>query len=173
MHFCLERDAGSSPHVAGAAGGGYAPATSCIRTSIEVLMKRRAPLRCLTAALAVTALGLGGLVPAAAAPEPSSGAANPAVGAVPETAPPDASQALAVEAADSAADQPLGPFYVAPSQLPDSPASLLKHEASPFYLGPARAVRLGEAQSRIMYTTTDSDGAIVPVMGSFLESGSP
>lgn len=136
-------------------------------------MKLRAPLSCLTATLAVTALGLGGLVPAAAAPEPSSSSAEPAVGAVLETAPPAPSQALAIEAADRAADQPLGPFYAAPSQLPDSPASLLKHEPSPFYLGPARAVRLGEAQSRIMYTTTDSDGAIVPVTGSFLESGSP
>ena len=34
-------------------------------------------------------------------------------------------------------------------------------------------MQLGEAQSRIMYTTTDSGGAIVPVTGTFLESGSP
>ena len=136
-------------------------------------MKLRASLSCVTAALAVSALSLGGLMPAAAAPEPSSSASGSAAGAVPETAPPAPSAAQAVAAADSAADQALGPFCVAPSQLPDSPASLLKQEPSPFYLGPARAVRLGEAQTRIMYTTTDSDGAIVPVTGSFLESGSP
>ena len=122
-------------------------------------MKLRASLLSVTAALTALSLGLGGLAPAAAVPGSSSSASDPAAEAVPET--------------DSAADQPLGAFYAAPSQLPQAPASRLKHESSPFYLGPARAVRLGEAQSRIMYTTTDSDGAIVPVTGSFLESGSP
>ena len=136
-------------------------------------MKLRASLLSVTAALAALSLGLGGLAPAAAAPGSSSSASDPAAEAVPETAPPAPAAARAVSAADSAADQPLGAFYAAPSQLPQAPASQLKHESSPFYLGPARAVRLGEAQSRIMYTTTDSDGAIVPVTGSFLESGSP
>lgn len=136
-------------------------------------MKLRASLLSVTAALAALSLGPGGLAPAAAAPGSSSSASDPAAEAARETAPPAPAAARAVSAADSAADQPLGAFYAAPSQLPQAPASRLKHESSPFCLGPARAVRLGEAQSRIMYTTTDSDGAITPVTGSFLESGSP
>ena len=135
-------------------------------------MKLRASLLSVTAALAALSLGPGGLAPAAAAPGSSSSASDPAAEAARETAPPAPAAARAVSAADSAADQPLGAFYAAPSQLPQAPASRLEHESLPFYLGPARAVRLGEAQSRIMYTTTDSDGAIVPVTGSFLESGS-
>lgn len=59
------------------------------------------------------------------------------------------------------------------SSSASDPAAEAVPETAPPAPAAARAVRLGEAQSRGMYTTTDSDGAIVPVTGSFLESGSP
>lgn len=127
--------------------------------------------RAAVAALAVAALGLTGFAPATAAPQTTSTQAPPSGTALPEAALPAPAQSRAVEAADARADLPLDPFYAFPAELPQEPAALVKEEPSAFYLGPARGVRLGAAQSRIMYTTTSSDGAIVPVTGSFLESG--
>lgn len=61
-------------------------------------------------------------------------------------------------------------FYAQPDVMPETPGELIQQEASNFYLGPTKLVRLGASSTRIMYSTTNSHGELVGVTGTVLES---
>jgi pimeloyl-ACP methyl ester carboxylesterase len=85
---------------------------------------------------------------------------SPALGSGAAAAPARSALPAAASAAVSSPDALPSPFYAAPATLPAAPGQLVKSQ-------PATT---GQAFTRLMYTTTNAAGRIVPVTGMFFSS---
>lgn len=140
-----------------------------LRTQHSVQLNRPGPWRSLAGTAAALAL-VATTLPAAHADEIPSETEAPqnAEAPQPDAAAPaqPAPQLLEAEGPDTLPS----PFYAQPDTLPASPGELIRQEDADFFLGPARGVRMGASATRIMYSTTDSQGDLVGVTGTVLES---
>ncbi|REE04676.1 triacylglycerol lipase [Citricoccus muralis] len=59
-------------------------------------------------------------------------------------------------------------FYATPATLPDSPGTLIRSEAMDFYLDPVKLIRHPATATRILYSSTNASGEVVPVSGTIL-----
>ncbi len=99
----------------------------------------------------------------------SASLAGPAQAVTTTPAPAPVTSSLATADPDAAPT----PFYESPAAVPAQAGQLIRSEASAFYLGPAKLVRLGKSSTRLMYTTTNAAGQVVPVTGTFIQSAAP
>jgi pimeloyl-ACP methyl ester carboxylesterase len=68
---------------------------------------------------------------------------------------------------------PADPFYDPPASVPPDPGALLKAEPARFYVDPFKLIPAPARVERIMFTTTDRRGAIIPVTGTVLTPTRP
>jgi pimeloyl-ACP methyl ester carboxylesterase len=68
---------------------------------------------------------------------------------------------------------PLDPFYDVPEQVPETPGTVLKSEPARFYVDPFRLIPAPARVERIMFTTTDRQGRVIPVTGTVLTPTRP
>lgn len=81
-----------------------------------------------------------------------------------------AMRALGVRAVVSAEDSA---FYHPPADLPGEPGAVVRAEPARFYLDPLRVVPAPARAERIMFTSTDRLGRVVPVTGTVLTPTRP
>lgn len=63
---------------------------------------------------------------------------------------------------------PKDPFYDAPAEVPTTPGTVLKAEPARFYVDPFKLIPAPARVERIMFTTTDRRGRVIPVTGTVL-----
>lgn len=68
---------------------------------------------------------------------------------------------------------PQDPFYDPPEQVPLAPGAVLKAEPTRFYVDPFKLVPAPARVERIMFTTTDRLGRVIPVTGTVLTPSRP
>lgn len=125
----------------------------------------------LRALAAATALGLGACTalaaPASAAPAGLDPEQQAAVAEL-STAQSAAEERNWDAARSRLAEQAPADFYATPAQVPAAPGTLLRHEAMDFYLDPVKLIKHPATATRIMYSSTDTQGAPVAVTGTVL-----
>lgn len=68
---------------------------------------------------------------------------------------------------------PADPFYDPPAAVPQTPGAILKNEPARFYVDPFRLIPAPARVERIMFTTTDRLGQVIPVTGTVLTPSRP
>lgn len=68
---------------------------------------------------------------------------------------------------------PKDPFYDPPAEIPSTPGTVLKAEPARFYVDPFRLIPAPARVERIMFTTTDRHGRVIPVTGTVLTPTRP
>jgi len=68
---------------------------------------------------------------------------------------------------------PKDPFYDAPDVVPATPGTVLKTEPARFYVDPFKLIPAPARVERIMFTTTDRLGRVIPVTGTVLTPTRP
>ncbi|MCW2786576.1 MAG: lipase [Marmoricola sp.] len=81
--------------------------------------------------------------------------------------------ALSAVGARKLEPRPADPFYQAPDEVPAAPGALIKSEPARFYIDPFRLIPAPARVERIMFTTTDRHGAVIPVTGTVLTPTRP
>ncbi len=68
---------------------------------------------------------------------------------------------------------PADPFYEPPVDVPSTPGTVLKAEPGRFYVDPFKLIPAPARVERIMFTTTDRLGRVIPVTGTVLTPTRP
>ncbi|RNL59988.1 lipase [Nocardioides marmoriginsengisoli] len=68
---------------------------------------------------------------------------------------------------------PADPFYDPPGAVPSEPGTVLKAEPARFYIDPFKLIPAPARVERIMFTTTDRLGRVIPVTGTVLTPTRP